>query len=238
VEAPLLAGKMAALLATRYAALLNSWDGAPDPEFEKKLRVLRSLNRDLALLQRTLQQANRHETEYFQQFEDDREKHTEKMKELALRPIQAMLERSSMQGMFEMYVPRLEAGRLAELATAIKFNLPLPKKARKAPSGQTRSNHIPSTPSTQEDPSGQTQSNPVKPSQTIADCGLRIADSRQDDPSGQTESDPHGTNGTNGTPERDPAGQTQSNPVKPGQSENGGLTVKPECADGRLQTAT
>ena len=147
VDAPLLAGKMTAILAARYAALLNSWDGAPSPEFEEKLRVLRGLNRDLALLQKTLQQASRQENEYFQHGEDEMEKRREKMKEVAMAPIQARLERSSMQGLFELFFPRAEAGRLAELATAIKFNLPLPKKGRKACSGQT-------------------ESNPVKPSQT------------------------------------------------------------------------
>src|ERR1700678_1224944 len=53
VEIPLLAGKLAAVLAARYAALLNSWDGEPDPKFEEKVRLLRGLNRDLALLQKT-----------------------------------------------------------------------------------------------------------------------------------------------------------------------------------------
>ena len=55
VDAPLLAGKMATLLAARYAALLNTWDGTPSPEIEDKLRLLRNLNRDLALLQKTLE---------------------------------------------------------------------------------------------------------------------------------------------------------------------------------------
>ena len=157
VDAPLLAGKMAALLAARYAALLNSWDGAPTPEFEDKLRVLRGLNRDLALLQKTLQQAGRHEIECSQRNEDEIAKIIEKKKEVAMTPINAMMERSSLQDLFESFLPRAEARRMAELATAIKFNLPLPKKGRK-------------------DPFRYTRSNPVKPSQTIADCGLRIAD--------------------------------------------------------------
>jgi hypothetical protein len=166
VDAPLLAGKMAAILAARYAALLNSWDGAPSAEFEEKLRVLRGLNRDLALLQKTLQHASRHENEYFQHGEDEMEKRREKMKKMALAPIQARLERSSMQGLFEMYFPRAEAGRLAELAAAVKFDLPLPKKGRKGQTRQTGSNKAGSRKQKAEiarkAASGQTGSKPVK----------------------------------------------------------------------------
>ena len=142
VDAPLLAGKMAALLAARYAALLNSWDGVPTPEFEDKLRVLRGLNRDLALLQKTLQQAGRHESECFQRDQDKIARQMEKKKEVAMMPINAMMEQSSLQGLFESFLPRAEARRMAELAVAIKFNLPLPKEGRKAPPGQTRSNPV------------------------------------------------------------------------------------------------
>jgi hypothetical protein len=125
---------------------------------------------------------------------------------VALTPINAMMERSSLQGMFETFLPRAEARRMAELTTAIKFNLPLPKKGRK-------------------DPFRYTRPNPVKPSQTIADRGLRIAD----------------------CPQKEASGQTGSNPVKPGlprrsiaeagPSETTGLPGEPQSADGGLQTA-
>ena len=284
VDAPLLAGKMTAILAARYAALLNSWDGAPSPEFEEKLRVLRGLNRDLALLQKILQQASRQENEYFQHGEDEMEKRREKRKELAMAPIQARLERSSMQGLFELFFPCAEAGRLAELATAIKFNLPLPKKGRKTPTRQTGSKRgrlgEASLPCEGEpdgqtgskrgrlgeaslpcegEPDGQTESNPVKPSQSedgglpsrgrdasprrpalkpgqTEDSGLTVNPGR--DPFGQDESNP-GRLGEASLPcESEPDGQTESNPVKASQSEKTGLTVKAECADGVLESAT
>jgi hypothetical protein len=243
VDSSLLAGKMTAILAARYAALLNGWDGAPSPEFEEKLRVLRVLNRDLALLQKTLHQASRHENEYWQHSEAESEKDRARIKEAALAPIQAVLERQSMQKMLELYFPAA-ARRVAALAASIKYNLPLPKKGRKAPGRQTGAHKAESRKQKAEiarkAASGQSESNLVKPSQTIADCGLRIADCGQNEASGQDESDPcYGTNGTNGTQERDPAGQTESNLVKPpSQSGDSGVAVKPECADGELQTAT
>jgi hypothetical protein len=248
VDGPLLAGKMAVILAARYAALLNSWDGAPNAEFEEKLRVLRGLNRDLALLQKTLQQAGRHENEFLQHREDEWQKQQEKMKERALAPVTAAMERSGMQALFETFYPRTDAGRLAELATALKFDLPLPKKGRKGRSVQKETNKAESRKQkagiARKAASGQTGSNRVKPSQAIADCGLRIADCAQDEPSGreysvrgeksagETPALPGKLNSDSGQDESNlvrrsqsaatggsgPAGQTESNPVKPSQA--------------------
>jgi len=52
-----LAGALARKLVTHYAALLNHWDGEPDPSLEARLRILRPLLRDVALLQKTVHQA-------------------------------------------------------------------------------------------------------------------------------------------------------------------------------------
>jgi len=238
VDGPLLAGKMAAILAARYAALLNSWDGAPTAEFEEKLRVLRVLNRDLALLQRTLQQASRHENELFQRREDEFEKQKAKIKEAAMAPIQAGLERNSMQGIFEMCFPREDAKRMAEFAAAIKFNLPLRKKGLKARDSNNAESRKQKVEIGRKDASGQTRSKPVKPSQRIADCGLGIADCAQDEPSGQEESELVRRSQSAATGGSGSSGQTESNPVKASQSENTGLTVEPESADGVLESAT
>ena len=172
VDVPLLAGKMAALLATRYAALLNTWEGAPSPEVEEKLRLLRGVNRDLALLQKTLQQARRLEIDKDQYYEDSMEKSREESRKMALAPWLAMMERNSMEGMLKMYFPPDIAAKIAEDVTAIKFDLPKPKKA---PAQQT--------------------------GQTIADCGLPIAD----------------------CPQNEPPVQAGSKPVKPSQNRGGGL---------------
>src|SRR5277367_994940 len=70
VDMSLLPGALAGALAARYAALLNSWDGEPDPKFEEKLRLLRGLNRDIALLQKTMQHANQQEKAAVQESEE------------------------------------------------------------------------------------------------------------------------------------------------------------------------
>lgn len=139
VDPPLLAGRMAAMLAARYAALLNPWDGGADPEFEKKLRLLRGLNRDIALLQKTLQQADRHKLEHNRQWEAEGEREIEKVKQAVLTPLRANLERLSLEGMFELLVGRSEAKRLAEFVTSVKYDLARSKKTRGA-SG--RSNQV------------------------------------------------------------------------------------------------
>jgi hypothetical protein len=216
VDAPLMAGNMAVILAARYAALLNSWDGVPTPEFEDKLRVLRGLNRDLALLQKTLHQSSRHEAETAQRDEDQMEKQREKWKKIAMAPMQAAMERNSNQGIFEMFFPRATASRMAELAAAVKYNLPLPKEGRRAASGQTRSK-------------------PVKPLR--AHASPRPTPSDQSDPTDPSDSAP--TQSAPSYPsypsyQSDP---TESNPVKPSQSETTDLPVEPQSANGESQTA-
>jgi len=168
------------------------------------------------------------------------EKRREKMKEMAMAPIQARLERSSMQGLFELFFPRAEAGRLAELATAIKFNLPLPKKGRKARSAQTESNRVKPSQSgdnglTTEGRDASQRRPAIKPDQN-EESGLTVNPGR--DSSAQTETN-RGRLGEASLPcESEQAGQTESNQVKPSQSENTGLTVKAGCADGVLESAT
>ena len=200
VDPPLLAGRMAALLATRYAALLNTWDGAPSPEFEEKLRVLRGVNRDLALLQKTLQQAHRLEIDYDQQHEDSMEKSSEKWKKLLLAPWQAMLERNSMEAMLKMTYSPDAAAQIAERRTAIKFDLPTPKKAPAQQAGQT-----------------------------IADCGLRIADcpktSRRFTP-GQSPSNPVKVKRQLRPSKQRPPIPVKPRPVKPSQTRSNPVKVK------------
>ena len=84
-DAPLLAGHLAMLVATRYAALLNHWDGHYSAEFEQEAKLLRALNRDIALLQRSLQDAERHRREHEQVVE-------QKKKDRLTAPIMAQME--------------------------------------------------------------------------------------------------------------------------------------------------
>ena len=63
VDGASLPGALAAMLAARYAALLNDWDGAPSEDIEVQLRLLHRLNQDIALLQRTMQRDLRQKAE-------------------------------------------------------------------------------------------------------------------------------------------------------------------------------
>jgi hypothetical protein len=178
VEAPLLAGQLAAMLAARYAALINTWDGEPDPVFEQKLRLLRGLNRDIALLQRTLLQAGRHERENLEALEADHEKVNQRHKDRMSAPVLAKMEREAMaitMGGDE------NAWKMATVLTDAKYDLRqgqpmVPAKFAKKPEtevnkDQNNGSHngeakkaepTPSTPATPAAP----KSEPVKPSQT------------------------------------------------------------------------
>jgi hypothetical protein len=188
LDIPLLAGALAGLLAARYAALLNSWDGEPDPKFEEKLRLLRGLNRDIALLQKTMQQASRQNREFDQALEDREKRQREEAKQEALAPILAKVESDGLEALFS----RSAAGRkLAQFMAAVKYDLPLPtpkpKEKGKRQKEESRG-HPAKSP-----PRRQTRSKPVKPSPT---------ESNQVSP-GQTGQDP-----VQPSP-------TQSNPVTP-----------------------
>ena len=84
----------------------------------------------------------------------------EKWKKMALAPWQAMLERNSMEGMLKMTYSPDAAAQIAERMTAIKFDLPTPKKAPAQQPSQT----VADCP--QDAPPGQAESKPVKPSQS------------------------------------------------------------------------
>jgi hypothetical protein len=128
VDAPLLAGKMAVLLAARYAALLNTWDDTPSPEIEDKLRLLCGLNRDLALLQKTLERSARQKIEDVRQNEEEDQRYNEKHKELMLRTLLAKMEQVGLEPLLELFTNKANAKRLAEYVAKVKFDLPLHKK--------------------------------------------------------------------------------------------------------------
>jgi hypothetical protein len=119
---------MATLLAARYAALLNTWDGTPTPEFEGKLRLLRGLNRDLALLQKTLERSARQKIEDVRQNEEEDERNDEKRRKMLLRPLQARMEQAGLEPIFEILADKANAKRLAEYVAKVKYDLPLHKK--------------------------------------------------------------------------------------------------------------
>jgi hypothetical protein len=144
IEAPLLAGNLATVLAAQYAKALAEWDGEPTPEIEAKLHVLRIFCRDIALLQRTMYRADTHENEYRQKIKDDDKQEIDEMKEKALAPIMALLQQKYYQSM----LPRNEMSeKIAGIIAAIDNNLPVSKIMPAQDASQTKSH----------------QSNPVKP---------------------------------------------------------------------------
>jgi type II secretory pathway component PulJ len=174
VDTPLLAGQLAAVLAARYAALLNSWDGEVEPQFVEKVRLLRALNQDIALLQKTMHQASRQKREH-EQAEEDREKRIiEEVKRETVAPIWAKLESDQLEGI----LGGGERGRkLAEVITAVKYDLPKPEgwDEWKRQKDESRSRQA------QSQPRSQTKSKPVQPSPDL-EAG-RTPDSASEGPS-------------------------------------------------------
>ena len=159
VETPLIACDLAAVLAARYAALLNGWDGEPDPKFEEKVRLLRGLNQDIALLQKTLQRAAQQKKDFNQNLDDIDRRTDEETKKAIVAPIWAKLESEELAGIFGGG----ERGqKMADMVTAVKYDLPRPKfrKEAKEPQAESASEQPPSQ------PASPAQSNPVQPSPT------------------------------------------------------------------------
>jgi hypothetical protein len=157
VDIPLLAGNLAALLAARYAALLNTWDGEPDPKFEDKLRLLRGLNRDIALLQKTMHQASRQKREFDKAVEENEKRIEKEVKDEVLAPIFAKVQSDAMAAV----LGGGEWGRkMADIMAAVKYNLPPPKP--KEEGGKQKEERTSNQAKTK--PRNKPQSNPVAPS--------------------------------------------------------------------------
>jgi len=175
VDTALLPGKLAAALAARYAALLNGWDGEPDEKFEAQLRILCGLNRDIALLQKTMHQAVQQKRE-MQKAEDQADRReNEELKNRTLNMIQSIPER-------EALAAALGGGQrgfnLAKMITAVKYDLPLEKDERPAapvgpaesvsvlpsPAKSKRGKHHPARPSPVAP--GTIEEDPIRPSPT------------------------------------------------------------------------
>jgi hypothetical protein len=142
VETPLMAGDLAALLAVRYAALLNTWDGGTNPKFERHLRLLRGVGKDIAVMQRTLHRARLQQREYYKASDDEIQEHKAKMDKIVLSPISAWLDRQSWERMFGLYVEKEQAKKLAEFVIAVKYDLPARKSAKADQPGQTQSKPV------------------------------------------------------------------------------------------------
>ncbi len=139
IDAPLLAGDLVSMLATRYAAVLSSWDGEADPKTDEKLRTLRGLIRDVALVQRTMYLANKQKDEYNQHLEDEHQRSMKEIKEKMLAPFWAIHREQALAPLFGGG----ETGKkIAQYITAVESDLPLPKLDKEESSGQSQSNPV------------------------------------------------------------------------------------------------
>ena len=135
----LLAGNLATVLAARYAGLLNGWDGRPDAEFEEKLRVLRGLARDVALIEKTMHSANRDKREHYQRLDAEDQQEFKEMKNKTLAPIWAELEKDPLAKI----LGGGEFGKkVADIITSVRHDLPLPDWAKKSQDSQGQSRPV------------------------------------------------------------------------------------------------
>jgi hypothetical protein len=143
------------VVAARYAALLNTWDGEAEPKFEEKLRLMHGLAHDIALVQKTIERASKQKTEFHRQLEEERRSSIQEAKTKTLAPIWAALRSKNLATLFGGG----ETGqKIAEFITAVQDDLPLPKLAEEDP---------PLPEDAQEKQASQTQSNPVKPQNVV-----------------------------------------------------------------------
>jgi hypothetical protein len=119
-----LPGQLAAALATRYAALLNTWQGQPDADLADELRLLHSLNRDIALLQKTLHQSAQQLRQREEQEKEEAQQRKQILQDKILNPVMAARMEESMADIFG---GGPAAENLARLYTAVKYDLPIPK---------------------------------------------------------------------------------------------------------------
>jgi hypothetical protein len=140
----LLVDDLAAVMAAKYAGLISEWNGTVDSAFEARLRVFRALCHDIVELQRSMHGATKQNREWLRTLEDNHQRDLKREKERILAPIWAKLQEGTIAKLFGGG----DAGqKIAEMITAVKFDLPLPGEAKQSPTCQT-------------------WSNPVKPSQT------------------------------------------------------------------------
>jgi hypothetical protein len=151
-----LPGALAGMLAARYAALLNSWDGEPDRKFEEKLRLLRGLNRDIALLQRTLQLACEQEKKSERETEESERREQEERKQRRLNMLWSVTQRGSLVRAFG---GGKHGERMADIVEAVENDRPLPNPKEEGKEKKEESGSHPAN----SQPRGQTRSKPVKP---------------------------------------------------------------------------
>jgi hypothetical protein len=118
-----LPGKLAALVAARYASLLGQWQGALHPEMAEEFYVLRALNKDIALLQKTLHLAHKQKREREKEIDEEEKLEMEEEKKRETAPFLARMHADTMAAA----LGGGEKNRLvADYLAASKYDQPLP----------------------------------------------------------------------------------------------------------------
>jgi hypothetical protein len=116
-ESSTLASHLATALSCRYAKFFATWDGQPTPQVEAELRVLRGLNKDIALLHKTMELAYEHKNK---RASDVKERMADRVK----APMMAMWRAEALAGTMGN-APW--AKKLAEIVAAAEYDLPQPE---------------------------------------------------------------------------------------------------------------
>jgi hypothetical protein len=139
VETSLLPGNLAVVLAARYAKVLMTWDGEPDPKMSAEVATLRILCRDVALLQRTLQLADVQQQDRAQREEEKLPQEVPKVQGQAMAPALAATSHNSP----DRLVGGSENGpETTALISALRHNMAKLKLEKLAGTGQSQSKPV------------------------------------------------------------------------------------------------
>jgi hypothetical protein len=166
-----LPGKLAGLVAARYAALLSQWNGELNPEMVDRLSLLRNLNKDIALLQRTLQAAEKQKREQEKAENDEEQWELEEEKKRATAPMMAKLEAEAMALAFG---GGPKAQQIGQYMAAVKHDLSpkyWPDAMKPGSPGKAQDHKKP-----QKRGSRPVASNQIKPNQVILQKGTEPHD--------------------------------------------------------------
>lgn len=113
---------LASELAARYAKIFALWDGEPDKKIETQLHILRALNRDIALLQKTMERASNHKNQHELAVRKADEEEIEGMKQKIRAPLMAELHSKSLA---RALGNSPDAQKLADLMARMEYDLPI-----------------------------------------------------------------------------------------------------------------
>jgi len=230
VEIAALPAKLAGVLAVRYAALLNTWNGEAEEKMEGQLRLLRGMVKDVALLQRILQRASQEEREVERELEERARREQQESKRRTLRILWSPTQRRSL---VEAFGGGKHGERMADIIEAVENDLPIPEEEKaegepeKAKGRRLKAKRGKGQEETQAGEAakaeavvaGQTESDPVQAGPAQNKSRARRSQNRLKDARFAGGSPlPKGSEvGVTGQSQSDPvqAGQGESDPVKP-----------------------